>query len=254
MMQGKLPLVAAVDSDMDAKAVIRRMRLHQKAPSGPERSDLDVSSFNDLVKAAKSDLAQQEAASKNELEYYRSILEIKKPLVRPMELPTPSTVKLPSLKPVATKPAPTNQERPSSSTSSTSSSSGIRRVKAPPAKIQPLTKAAAKSVKPPPVEAPPVAKPSKRLATKTVGAKVGTPAATVVRPNNAPVPLDGSRGFVTPAQAKAARKGTVKSTLDCVADFDTTEPEVDSAPVWHDDGDNNNGYGSDQDPMLTSAY
>ncbi|KDO29972.1 hypothetical protein SPRG_05162 [Saprolegnia parasitica CBS 223.65] len=100
MFLEKLPLVH-VETEMDAKAVVRRMRLHQKAPAAPEKTEMDVAGFNELVQAAKSDLVQQEAAAKNELEFTAAS----------------STS---SLKPPPKQP-PTNQERPTSSSSTTSS-------------------------------------------------------------------------------------------------------------------------------------
>ncbi|ETV80122.1 hypothetical protein H257_06505 [Aphanomyces astaci] len=120
-----LPPLPGVDSERDAKAVIRRMRMQGRQP---DSSTLDVQSFNQLIVAAKDDVVADDAAAKDELTYYRNLLDKDKPRRPPPSHPptlpsiylTPSTIKLPSLKnersatsPIIVNPTQSNQlERP----------------------------------------------------------------------------------------------------------------------------------------------
>ncbi|EQC36014.1 hypothetical protein SDRG_06752 [Saprolegnia diclina VS20] len=263
MFLEKLPLVH-VETEMDAKAVVRRMRLHQKAPAAPEKTEMDVAGFNELVQAAKSDLMQQESAAKNELEFYRGLLDIKKPRPAIDLSGGASSFKLPSLKPPPKQP-PTNQERPTSSSSTTSSNGrgsaprklategpkatlaaikpkpstlkGPLAMKPPQARLprpsdEPKASAKGASHKPTPV---PAAGPAKRPQPKT------SAVAPPPKPNNTPI--------ATTKKVVGRSKKEV-STMDCLATFDDAEPEVDSAPVYSDFDSNNNGYGSDDDNIL----
>ncbi|RHY50592.1 hypothetical protein DYB38_010543 [Aphanomyces astaci] len=67
-----LPPLPGVDSERDAKAVIRRMRMQG---CQPDSSTLDVQSFNQLIVAAKDDVVADDAAAKDELTYYRNLLD-----------------------------------------------------------------------------------------------------------------------------------------------------------------------------------
>ncbi|ETW09458.1 hypothetical protein H310_00049 [Aphanomyces invadans] len=98
-----LPVLPSVDSDRDAKAVIRRMRMQGRQPD----ATLNIQTFHQLIVAAKDDVVADDAAAKDELSYYRNLLDVvkDKPLLRrpptrttltPPDM-TSSTVKLPSL-------------------------------------------------------------------------------------------------------------------------------------------------------------
>ncbi|KAF0697703.1 Aste57867_11630 [Aphanomyces stellatus] len=103
-----------VESEKDAKAVIRRMRM--QPPSSSSSTPQTVQTFNQLIIAAKVDVVAGDAAAKDELQYYRNLLDLKgKPgamgLARGKSPPTsmpmvPSTIKLPSLTPPPPKKVP----------------------------------------------------------------------------------------------------------------------------------------------------
>ncbi|KAH9119829.1 hypothetical protein LEN26_011409 [Aphanomyces euteiches] len=221
----------AVDSDRDALAVIRRMRLQ------PSSRSLNVDSFNQLIVAAKDDVVKATAAAKDELQYYRKILDIDnthrrppqsqqpelKPLTKLPSLAAPPAVKLPQVLVTSNQ-----QERPLTREKKA-------KPKAAPRQLQEL---------PPPTEKP---RPRPQAQTQAVvkakaatkqdkKTKVTTPPSNQqVHVKTQPPPSK------TPSSSSSSSK---QSKLDCVASFDDDEPELDMAPVWNDH-EFTSGYGSD---------